>query len=664
MKIATKNSVTIPMGEIAFYNNYIPTIKAGNYQVTIESEIQGIDTEGYFAKPLQQQFEVRGIQFTLPSNEVHAVYPAHHSNGSYGKVMPHMVLNKRVLPWERSLDEKDLDKEHAKIPWMCLLVFKEGEITIDATTSTSRLITTTVKEFLAADPTIIKPAIDTTRVDADVLASTCQSIQISGDVFKNLVPRKEELKYLAHVRQVNTDHQVLMDPDDQGWYSVVIGNRLLQADKTATRYYVHLVSLEGLVKYLGPKAVIDKPTIQLISLYNWTFVSQPEQGESFADLVGNFTKAPDLLLRRHVDKPVNPDPATQEAWSRLQNGYMPINYETATGENTFAWYRGPLTPVIPPSLPRPNEDHHFPSASSVMIYDSSKGIFDQSYAAAWTLGRMLALADPGFGQALLRYRRKAYQLVGKLYDYLKEKGITKDTDLQQIINSKVVRDAFDKSLSNLSTSLTTMLAQLVPHAPQKQLSTNTPVPLVPLTPVEITKRFLATPSIQALLKQEVEADIAPIAQWLARKQLLYDVPFQYLVPDSGFLPVESLRFFYVDQDWLDILADGALSIGVQTFKDTFLHQIMRGVINDATILATRTLRAQLQGKSTGDIEAGSKKEAMSGILIRSALIAGWPGLEVKAYKTEAAKEPQRKPKEVLLKAIKDACLGGLMSKIG
>ena len=34
---------------------------------------------------------------------------------------------------------------------------------------------------------------------------------------------------------------------------------------------------------------------------------------------------------------------------------------------------------------------------------------------------------------------------------------------------------------------------------------------------------------------------------IARMRLLQDVPFQYLVPTEEALPVESLRFFHIDQ---------------------------------------------------------------------------------------------------------------------
>ena len=39
------------------------------------------------------------------------------------------------------------------------------------------------------------------------------------------------------------------------------------------------------------------------------------------------------------------------------------------------------------------------------------------------------------------------------------------------------------------------------------------------------------------------------------------MPFSYLVPDAELLPLESIRFFYLDRAWTDALVQGALSVG-------------------------------------------------------------------------------------------------------
>ena len=45
------------------------------------------------------------------------------------------------------------------------------------------------------------------------------------------------------------------------------------------------------------------------------------------------------------------------------------------------------------------------------------------------------------------------------------------------------------------------------------------------------------------------------------------VPFSYLVPDAALLPLESIRFFYLDRAWTDALVQGVLSVGTVTTAD-------------------------------------------------------------------------------------------------
>jgi hypothetical protein len=67
----------------------------------------------------------------------------------------------------------------------------------------------------------------------------------------------------------------------------------------------------------------------------------------------------------------------------------------------------------------------------------------------------------------------------------------------------------------------------------------------------------------AAIQSTLEAVLLPedLSKWLGRLRLLKGVPFNYLVPDERMLPPESIRFFYLDMNWVDSLLDGAFSIG-------------------------------------------------------------------------------------------------------
>ena len=96
-----------------------------------------------------------------------------------------------------------------------------------------------------------------------------------------------------------------------------------------------------------------------------------------------------------------------------------------------------------------------------------------------------------------------------------------------------------------------------------------------------------------------------IADWLARLRLLHGVPFHYLVPDARMLPTDSIRFFMVDENWIDALVDGAFSIGRTATRDAASEP--------------HALRAVLT------------RARMSGFVIRSSAVATWSRLEVCGY---------------------------------
>ncbi len=120
-----------------------------------------------------------------------------------------------------------------------------------------------------------------------------------------------------------------------------------------------------------------------------------------------------------------------------------------------------------------------------------------------------------------------------------------------------------------------------------------------------------------------------VIDWLAQACLLYGVPFEYIVPDARMLPKESIRFFYVDVNWLHRLIEGAVSIGMSSSADTV--QILTAIqeIVDRAFLKTTQVRARMRGKPLP--EEAEQVGPITGFLLRSATVSGWPGMEVTAY---------------------------------
>jgi hypothetical protein len=131
------------------------------------------------------------------------------------------------------------------------------------------------------------------------------------------------------------------------------------------------------------------------------------------------------------------------------------------------------------------------------------------------------------------------------------------------------------------------------------------------------------------------ADVDPptaLSGWLARLMLLHGVPINYLVPDEGMLPRESIRFFYVDMNWVDALIDGAFSIGrnVTAGGDSASHAVDRAVhpkLRDAVRAAAPSVRAAAFGVEP----PAPALRVVSGFLLRSKVVQEHRGLGVNAY---------------------------------
>ena len=140
---------------------------------------------------------------------------------------------------------------------------------------------------------------------------------------------------------------------------------------------------------------------------------------------------------------------------------------------------------------------------------------------------------------------------------------------------------------------------------------------------------------------------ASLANWLARLRLLYGVPFNYLVPDSRLLPMESVRFFYIDRNFTDRLVDGALSVGKTTTREYAQAQATHAPMQARVDEEERVLRSQLR-KATDVLKIVAPKTAdLTGLLLRSRAVSGWPGLEVKAWRGTVEGKPGGTPLPLL-----------------
>jgi hypothetical protein len=132
----------------------------------------------------------------------------------------------------------------------------------------------------------------------------------------------------------------------------------------------------------------------------------------------------------------------------------------------------------------------------------------------------------------------------------------------------------------------------------------------------------------AIRRPPTEDDGLPdaVVDWLSRLRLLSNVPFAYLVPDHRLLPTESIRFFYVNRNWTDAAVDGALSVGAVTSRDRAQLQALHAELRAALDRHERRVWANDAGTAAKEGPA----EVLTGFLLRSRAVSGWPGLHVRA----------------------------------
>jgi hypothetical protein len=140
-----------------------------------------------------------------------------------------------------------------------------------------------------------------------------------------------------------------------------------------------------------------------------------------------------------------------------------------------------------------------------------------------------------------------------------------------------------------------------------------------------------------------ESEMPPYMElFLSHLRLLVGVPFDYLVADDRLLPDESIRFFYLDRSWTDRLVDGAIAVGKIGTREQAHHQGHAPAVNqqlDLTERVVRTIQRGLQSftaaKAANDPNT-TPADTITGFLLRSSAVSGWPQMDVRAYKTDVA----------------------------
>jgi hypothetical protein len=431
--------------EVTFIQHDLPGLDAGNYQLTVEQQVLHKDNS-VISEPYinTYTFGVQGDRFSLasPTGLIESVFPADNSTGDFSNVLPHVVFTKTTFPWLRypSNDEPytppqpgtDVDGD---VPtWLWVMVLDEDDPdeyqTLKLTPTGSKigdLFNSTVvpgSTLANGDFSIFSRVCNTDDLEVgQTTDSPIQTIDIPLALFWELAPSLDmvnktgDLYQTAHVRKVDITNQprsnAATPAEPVGSFSIVFGNRLPAMKKKSTAYLVSLETLQdflplpgGIVPPAPPHVVFGAiANIRLIVLKSWSFYSVSESAafvQQFDNLNGGIAGNTNLKLDYIGTNDV--------VIAATNMGYVPLNETMRTAEKNVAWYRGPLIPYknTVTSIKTP-----IPSPDAATVFDPTTGMLDTSYAAAWTIGRMVALQDLSFSVTLYNWKKSLISQVSE-----------------------------------------------------------------------------------------------------------------------------------------------------------------------------------------------------------------------------------------------------------
>ena len=507
----------IDEGHFQIYSHLTPTLPAGDYRFTTNQELTASGPTGALGvgdlpvEPLATHVRVTSPRYQLPPDQVLSTYPPANTEGAYGARLPQIVIKRRTLPWERTVDpEGESTVDDANTPWLALVVLAEGEGELVLNRPVAECVTP--GQVLGGQPDV----------------AMGNYLKVRRSVIDSVLPTQRDVPLLAHAREVDINDTEMMMGDDDGFLAVVIGNRLPLSGRDAdgrevpTRYLCALINLEGqfgvlrketpppptftifIPPYFATAEVVLTPsegdqvamgTDEGVERYNdhierahgaggaggthaaslshgnaarkisvakdtpavsaelragWATGTAEGDNSVYAVMANDFrvvntglistvsidpeyrfpvllhwtfTSVGETTFRTLMEKldsgllgtqPPGPDPDYPRTPVRtegmaplevVETGHVGIDQRTRRGDSVRAWYRGPLLPhpadTDPPRLPLA----HAADQLRAVVPDRRE---DLSLAAAFEIGRLLALSQPSMVAALLRWRQDHY----------------------------------------------------------------------------------------------------------------------------------------------------------------------------------------------------------------------------------------------------------------
>lgn len=333
-------------GQLRTFDALVPRLHPGTYSGAEALSIgqEASDSAGVLVRlaPSTVALEVVAPPVPLPPDAVLATYPPANAEDATDVMVPHIVLKERALPWAHAPTQVG---GRSVRTWLAVALFFPDD-----------------------------------KADFGVAGQvTCARARLDA-----ILPRADELDLLCHARELPTDDP-LAARDDDGCVALVIGPRLPQP---LTACVAALVDVRPFLT-AGGAASVTLPV-----LHRWDFKTG-----AGGDFQAYFARLRD------------PGPGTPTGGVRVF-GQATDGAALDDGDGAFdlaaplpddptrrVRYAGPLAPfardlVAPPAL----------DSDDALSVDPTDGVEHVGHAAAFELGRLLALANQPALDALLGFR--------------------------------------------------------------------------------------------------------------------------------------------------------------------------------------------------------------------------------------------------------------------
>ncbi|WP_372737463.1 hypothetical protein [Neptunomonas sp.] len=582
-----------PTGQLLFIDHHRPALPDGDYSISVEQSIHAtrqisvaipdqphkfqeetleVIKDQTFVSQIRK-FAVQGPRFSLDPQVIHAVFPPAGSLGEHSSVLPHISFKRSTLPWERPVIARDHslpeeDDPALKTSWMALLVFDQSEFaTKEQNEGAERARGSDVSQSKVKEQAFQAGSVSSPK-------STRLQLQGSGQSKRWAIEKTADLDG----REVNL-------------FAPTFVHESGQQDEDP-------VSVIDIDRNLLINVLPSKKSLLMLAHVRQSVDGHGKLGEAMATLIASRLPSASKMSVAHL---VSLEGQYEVGSKNLDIWDLAEHLSTAQNQGS----RKDFVRMISLKSWRFScigEEHSFKglgkgldrSPSTVRLPDGvfQKGLsyiqqgwlglphhmMEGNTTGSWYHGPLAPGEVTGHAKKICVYKSdqlRHYNPKTKLLDssYAAAWELGRLLTLQ---NEKVAVSLFDWKRRHRHQAQRVEAMQALEHLPIEAQTINSDLPV-------------------------------DVIDWFHDLSLLEGVPFNYLLPDEKMLPPESLRFFWVDPQWVRSLHDGAFSIGRVLPSD-----FDRDKVNDQTLLA-------------------APHAIVTGVLLRSELVSGWPDLLIEAY---------------------------------